>query len=373
MKGYASMKKQSTKEIINNPKNKEIHLFAAANTSGGFVSLFDNAFCRDGVSKIYILKGGPGCGKSTLMKNYAKSAKEKGLTPIYYHCSSDPDSLDGVTVKETGISILDGTAPHVFDPVYPGVRDFYVDLSPAWDKAVLEKNKDKIISLVNRKSACYKTAYRLLNAAGRVADEMYETAKAFADHEKIKSFVRRFAHKYIKNKDAKQGRISEIIVDAVSAKGMVRYFTPEKFATTLFFIKDTKMTAGFLLEEFVDAVKKSGASAVIALSPENPEKAVAVYLPESKVCISLYDENMAEAFEKDGKNVKIINASRFIKAEACKECRQKYRFAEKCYETLRSAALSELSGAGAFHSELEKIYISATDYGKVTEIGSSVL
>ena len=83
MKGYASMKKQSTKEIINNPKNKEIHLFAAANTSGGFVSLFDNAFCRDGVSKIYILKGGPGCGKSTLMKNYAKSAKEKGLTPIY--------------------------------------------------------------------------------------------------------------------------------------------------------------------------------------------------------------------------------------------------------------------------------------------------
>lgn len=373
MKGYASMKNKSYSETINSPSNKEIHLFAAANTNSGFVSFFDKAFCRDGVSKIYILKGGPGCGKSTLMKNYGKSATEKGLTPIYYHCSSDPDSLDGVTVKETGISILDGTSPHVFDPVYPGVRDFYVDLSPAWNTDILDKNKDKIISLANQKSACYKTAYRLLNAAGRVSDEMYETAKTFTDVEKIKSFVRRFAHKYIKNKSGKAGNINEIILDAVSAKGKVRYFTPEKYASTLFFIKDAKMSARFLLDELTDTVKKSGASAVIALSPENPEKAVAVYLPKTEVCISLYDEKMAEAFEKNGKTVKTINASRFIKPEACKECRQKFKFAEKCYETLHSAALAELSSAGAFHAELEKIYISATDYEKVAEIGSSIV
>lgn len=373
MKGYANMKKQSASEIINDPSNKEIHLFAAANTKNGFVSFFDKAFCRDAVSKIYILKGGPGCGKSTLMKNYAKSAKKKGLTPIFYHCSSDPDSLDGVTVKETGVSILDGTSPHVFDPVYPGVRDFYVDLSQAWNTDKLDENKDKIISLANQKKACYQTAYRLLNAAGRVTDELYETAKSFADLDKIKSFVRRFAHKYIKHKDTKQGRIHEIIVDAVSAKGVIRYFTPEKYAATLFFIKDAKMLGRFLLEELTDTVKKSGANAVIALSPENPENAVAVYLPESKVCISLYDEGFAEAFEKNGKTVKIVNTSRFIKAEAFKECRQKLRFAQKCYETLHDAALSELSCAGAFHAELEKIYISATDYGKVNEIGSMIL
>ena len=367
------MKNKSYSETINSPTNKEIHLFAAANTKNGFESFFDKTFCRDGISKIYILKGGPGCGKSTLMKNYAKSAKEKGLTPIYYHCSSDPDSLDGVTVKETGISILDGTAPHVFDPVYPGVRDFYIDLSQAWDKDLLSENKDRIIRLANQKSNCYKTAYRLLNAAGRVSDEMYETSKTFADLEKIKSFTRRFAHKYIKSKGTKQGRINEITVDAVSAKGIVRYFTPEKYATTLFFIKDAKMLGRFLLDELTNTVKKSGVSAVIALSPENPEKSVAVFLPESKVCVSLYDEGMAEAFEKEGKTVKIINASRFMKPEVYKECRQKFRFAEKCYETLRSAALSELSGAGAFHSELEKIYISATDYAKVAEIGSSII
>ena len=56
------MKNKSYSETINSPTNKEIHLFAAANTKNGFVSFFDKTFCRDGISKIYILKGGPGCG-----------------------------------------------------------------------------------------------------------------------------------------------------------------------------------------------------------------------------------------------------------------------------------------------------------------------
>ena len=368
MKGYANMKKHTVNHSINNPQNKEIHLFAAANTKDGFVSFFDKAFNHDDTKKLYILKGGPGCGKSTIMKNYGKAAEKIGMTPIYYHCSSDPDSLDGVTVKETGISIIDGTAPHVFDPVYPGVRDYYVDLSCAWDKSLLEKNKGKIISLANQKSNCYKTAYRLLNAAGKVTDEMYETAKNFIDHDKIQNFVKRFTHKYIKTKNNKSGYISEIITDAISAKGIVRYFTLEKSAKTLFFIKNSKMSARFLFDELTKTIKKSGASAIFALSPENPDNVIAILLPDNGICISLFDVEMFDKFEASGKTVKIINSARFIIPESYKSNRQKYRFAEKCYETLRNAALSELSGAGAFHAELEKLYISATDYNKVNEI-----
>ena len=70
------MKKQISAEKAPKHFENEMHFFAAANTGGGFVSFFDEVFNRDGINKIYILKGGPGCGKSTLMKNYGKSASE---------------------------------------------------------------------------------------------------------------------------------------------------------------------------------------------------------------------------------------------------------------------------------------------------------
>ena len=40
--------------------------FTCANSSVGFVSFFEQNL--DGLENIYILKGGPGTGKSTLMK-----------------------------------------------------------------------------------------------------------------------------------------------------------------------------------------------------------------------------------------------------------------------------------------------------------------
>ena len=179
------MKKQNTAEATSNPSKNEIHLFAAANTQNGFVSFFDKTFCRKGVSRIYILKGGPGSGKSTIMKKFAHEAIKKGYTPIYYHCSSDPDSLDGVTIKETGISVLDGTSPHAFEPVYPGIRDFYVNLSEAWDIEKLNKNAEKIKSLVDCKTSCYKTAYKFLEASACISRQMYECATTFVDKAKI--------------------------------------------------------------------------------------------------------------------------------------------------------------------------------------------
>ncbi len=365
------MKKQSFTEKINNTDNKEIHLFAAANTSHGFVSFFEQVFCRDGMNKIYILKGGPGTGKSTIMKKYGEAAAKKGYTPIYYHCSSDPDSLDGVTVKETGISILDGTSPHVFDPVYPGVRDFYVNLSEAWNTDILAKRGDEIMTLADKKRDCYKSAYRLLEAAGSIEKEMYAASSAFVDHEKIKGFVRRFAHKYIRKTSQKEG-ITTTLVSAVSSKGYIRYFTFEKLADTVFFVRDSKLASRFLFKELAYTVKKSGVNAVFTATPENPDTVCGIYIPGLSISVSLYDTDIAEKLEKSGKTVKVINSARFIDAEIYKSVRQKYKFAEKCLESITAEALSELALAGEYHGELEKIYISATDYSIVNKLAESI-
>ena len=40
--------------------------FAAANTYKGFISYFDTVFDPEKVSRLYVLKGGPGTGKTAL-------------------------------------------------------------------------------------------------------------------------------------------------------------------------------------------------------------------------------------------------------------------------------------------------------------------
>ena len=48
-----------------------IEFFLGANSPSGFYSLYDHLLPPETASAIYILKGGPGCGKSTLMRKVA--------------------------------------------------------------------------------------------------------------------------------------------------------------------------------------------------------------------------------------------------------------------------------------------------------------
>ncbi len=88
-----------------------IQYFLGANSPTGFYSLYDHLLPPERARAIYILKGGPGCGKSTLMGKVGAWAQEAGMEPEYILCSGDPDSLDAVVLPERGAAIVDGTAP----------------------------------------------------------------------------------------------------------------------------------------------------------------------------------------------------------------------------------------------------------------------
>ena len=94
-----------------------IQYFLGANAPTGFYSLYDHLLPPEEARAIYILKGGPGCGKSTLMRRIGAWAEESGLETEYIICSGDPGSLDAVLLPKLGVAIVDGTAPHVVVPL----------------------------------------------------------------------------------------------------------------------------------------------------------------------------------------------------------------------------------------------------------------
>ena len=143
--------------------------FAAANGYDGFWSNFDKVFAPLELSKLYILKGGPGTGKSTLMKRIAeKFSGVASVTKIL--CSSDISSLDGVLIEKGGhtVGIADGTAPHVIEPRYPGVVERIINLADGFDYKALAGHRDTVLSLSEGKGKGYKRGYHALKSAGSI-------------------------------------------------------------------------------------------------------------------------------------------------------------------------------------------------------------
>jgi predicted ATPase len=85
-------------------------VFPGANTGRGFLSFFDYVIPED-ARRIFVIKGGPGVGKSTFMRKIAEKITELGYDVEYHCCAADPDSLDGVVIPAFDIGLLDGTAP----------------------------------------------------------------------------------------------------------------------------------------------------------------------------------------------------------------------------------------------------------------------
>ena len=84
-------------------------MFPGANTSWGFHSFYEENLAD--IEHVFVIKAGPGCGKSTLIRKIANAMVDRGHDVELWQCSSDNDSLDGVYIPDLSIAIVDGTAP----------------------------------------------------------------------------------------------------------------------------------------------------------------------------------------------------------------------------------------------------------------------
>lgn len=140
------------------------YVFAGTNSAYGFHSFFDG-YITDDVRRIFLLKGGPGSGKSTFMRKVAEALLHDGYNLELLQCSADSSSIDGFFAPEAGIVMLDGTAPHVIDPHWPGAIDEIIDLDRYSDSAGLTPLRDKIVQHTTSSRNYYKHAYNFLAAA----------------------------------------------------------------------------------------------------------------------------------------------------------------------------------------------------------------
>lgn len=355
-------------------REKGERYFAASNTKDGFVSYFDNVFNEDEADRLYIIKGGPGVGKSTFMKKLGKRAEGAGYTCEYFHCSSDPDSLDGIVIKEKGVAVIDGTSPHAVEPKTAGVREIIINLGSAWDTDGLLNERENVKRLSQIKSDSYKECYRLLHSKSVMDNLNYNLIFPYILFDKMDKSTARFCKSIFKGcKEKKSGRVLTRITKAVSSKGCVRLSTFEDMAELCVFLKEPFCgcrLAGHFLRAVFEYAKSIGTDIFVSYSPENKNEIDGLYFPEAKTSVTLYDESLVAGCDRELKRCKIVNCKRFVDEKAFSHLKPLRKFYSKLSENMLALALESLDKAGKAHADTEKIYRLYTDYKTVEKIGN---
>ena len=347
------------------------NFYGAANTYNGFYSLFENLFSPDKYRKIFIIKGGPGCGKSTAMKKISEYAVNKGYEVENYYCSSSPTSLDGVIIPKLSTVILDGTPPHAVDPKYPAIRENIIDFGKAWDTTKAHKFDLQIRLLNNYKSDAYKRAYAYLSSCMSAKEVKRNCLQSYILEDKLNSAVKRICSKFkLKKSD---GVINNVFTDCISGKGNVHQDTFENFSETKFFIKDYAGTSSVFFTHLVEILSDCKVNMTLALNPLNPEEYCGLWLPDEKISFTIYDDSFALNLDKKQIPYKIINTYRFCDYDAFKRNKIIYKYADKSQTTMMNGATKQLELAAKYHDEIEGLYYNFTDYNIITEMTNNLI
>lgn len=338
------------------------HYFACANTSKGFQNYFSSNLKI--LDKIYILKGGPGTGKSSLMKKIGEYVTSCNVPVEYIHCSSDPSSLDGIIIPQIKTAIVDGTAPHVIEPTAPGAIEEYINLGTAWDIDLLAKNKKKILYLENEISACYPKAYSSFSNALKIHDEWEKIYIDAMDFSKANTLTEQVIQTILeKTYFDKTSSVKHRFFGGATAKGSIDFV--ENLTDDLncrYFIKGRPGSGkSTMLKKLLAAAQSRGIDAEVYHCGFDPDSLDMVLLPELSLCI--FDSTAPhEYFPHKTTDYVIDMYKELITPHTDETYASEILDIGKRYKACISEGVSHLAYAKYLHDDLEKYYIQATNF-----------
>lgn len=331
-----------------------LRYFAAMNSSRGFVNYFDDIFSS--LNQLYIIKGGPGTGKSYLMQKVAQAAKEKNYAVEYYYCSSDPHSLDGILIPSLSIGMIDGTAPHTCDPKYPGVGDRIINLGDFWNTEKLYSYHGEIHALVDTKKQLFVRAYHYLSAAGMLDHENRRMIDEALLSQKLVSAVQRQTRE-MRSGSGYQCNIR--LCDAISMSGLFHLDTYEKCTPRCLYLRDKWGIGSHYLHALVQIAQEKHQPILLSYDPLLPTLENAVCFPEYGLSAVIIPSSVTPALrEKDT----IINLDRFVDHEILRRSKTKQRFTNRCRKSMMEGAVETFTEIKKVHFRLEEIYTDAMDF-----------
>lgn len=343
--------------------NTSTNFFLGANSNIGFVSYFKQLREQYGSLQLFILKGGPGSGKSSLMKKVSSYALSLGHNVELIPCASDTSSLDGFIDTDASFAMIDGTAPHTEDPSLPGALHHIIYTGDFWNTKFLSEKQAQIKFLSTKISDLHLGAGAYIKAASALLEENLRISEKYADKKRAADLSEEICN--LLSKGTSPGEETRLL-SAVTV-GEIKYFqnTVNSFADKIYVLADPWGGFSDILFGYVRShaaflsVKRIHCPCSVL-----PKKTDHMLFPDARTGIvtenSFLPSSFKNAVRAENLYYEIPNLS-FLEEN------------EKVAATLLKKASFLVKEAKSLHDELEHIYVSAMDFSKMDALFEKII
>ncbi|MCR4398151.1 MAG: PRK06851 family protein [Firmicutes bacterium] len=348
-------------------------VFPGNNTPRGFYSFYDHIITPD-ATRILVIKGGPGAGKSTFMQKIAEAMVDRGFDAELHHCSSDNESLDGVVFPEIGVALIDGTAPHIVDPKHPGAVDEIIHLGDYWDEAGLRKSREDIIACTREVARCFERAYRFLRAAKAVYDDWEAANLEGLDFGKANKLADDLIWEVFgaQRVSQKVGRDRHLFASAITPDGLKNYLDTivQGCRRKYVIVGDPGTGKSVLLGKVARAGIERGYDVELYHCPLNPEKIEHVVI--GGLSVALVKSIEPHTYEPSPAD-RIINMNDFLSEDVTRKYADLTAEDSRLFDHLFGRAITFIQMAKAVHDKMETYYTPCMDFAGITALRERTL
>lgn len=353
-------------------------VFPGGNTSLGFYSFYDY-IAEPGANRIFVIKGGPGVGKSTFMRTIGSTLADRGYDVEFHCCSSDNGSLDGVYVPALDIALIDGTAPHVVDPKNPGAVDEIIHLGDYWDDAGMRANKEPILKLNAEVGRLFRRAYAYLAAARLFLDEVesyYQDGHAL-DTDGLNNLALELIEEIFPGSTPpaappRTTRVRRLFATAITPDGPVHYLDTLVGDLKRRYIINGDDGTGktTLVARILDAAVMRGYYAEAFHCSLDPTRVDHVIIPDLEVAVI---NGVEPHFYDARQNDRVIDTDAFVAANALADLQGERKVAREMYRRSFDQAVALITRAKQVHDEMEEYYIPNMRFAEIDARRAQVL
>ena len=319
----------------------------------------------------YILKGGAGTGKSSLMKKTAEEF-EKTEDVTRFYCSSDPDSLDAVVLSSTKAIVVDGTAPHVFDPSFPGACQKIVNLGEYWNEEKLRENKDSIFDVTLKNKSMLARAKRFGSALAEVCGDTVFCGESCLEREKLGGFIERFEKRILPKKGGEKGGKVIRQLSALTEYGYMTQTETLDGYDDIYAVEDEYyVCANIILLAVANEAVRKGFDVILCPSPAfGNEIYEHLLVPELKMAVV----SVCPLYSYAPENVKsTINAGRFYNKEKLSAFKTRLKLNKLTAKNISEEIYCTVREAKKIHDEIERFYISSMDFAGINSTTAKII
>lgn len=343
------------------------NIYPGGNTSLGFYSLFESAL--EGLKRIIIIKGGPGTGKSTLIRNIGLAMVDRGYDVEFLNCASDNGSLDGVIVPSGSVAVVDGTAPHVIDPKYPGAVDEIVNLGDHWNERHLRKHRREIIETTTVIGSLFAQAYEHFKQAKEIEEEWEKLISCSMNFQAVDSLT----DKLIGEIFQVAPRVRHLFAGALTPEGATNFIENLTEDCERRYILKGSPGAGksTLINKVAQAAVARGYSVDLFHCAFDPQSVDMVIVHGLRTAV--IDGSSPHEFEPKQACDYVIDLMQFADMKVLEACKDEVTAREAQFAEALGEGLEKIGQAKEAHDHLETFYIEAMDFSGVEDTGLRVL